>query len=421
VAFVLEKARFDREIAAYLKEAREQYDLLEGQLILESTAAGVVEQIDQLFQLNQRTAYYNIVSPLLMQVYHQLAKRSLERKGVDYTRINWLEGWEDRAEYNPVPHLRRLGAMYRELNPIERRALASGRELSSISLDLFNRHFWAFLNQFGHLSDSGNDFAVPPWEETPEVVLGMIAEFADDPNSERSNHRVSSDLELLPKGAFVERAVQASRHREQISFLFTLGVNLFRRAYRLIGEFLQEWGWLDEVDDVFYLEHKELASAIRQHNPESSFVELVRERKQEYAQFEQMTPPPIIYGEQPPPIMEDVRSTWRGIPASRGVYRGEVCVVKGTSEFSKVVDGCVLVIPYSDVSWTPLFARAGAVVAEAGGMLSHSSIVAREYGIPAIVSVPHATKLEDGTMATVDGYTGSIILHETAVGEGKSV
>ena len=92
-------------------------------------------------------------------------------------------------------------------------------------------------------------------------------------------------------------------------------------------------------------------------------------------------------------------------------------MVKGLGDFHKVIDGCVLVIPYSDVSWTPLFARAGALIAEAGGVLSHSSIVAREYGIPAIVSVPHATRLMDGIEVTVDGYTGNIILHDTVLAE----
>lgn len=74
-------------------------------------------------------------------------------------------------------------------------------------------------------------------------------------------------------------------------------------------------------------------------------------------------------------------------------------------------DGDVLVVPFSDVGWTPLFARAGAVIAESGGMLSHSSIIAREYGIPAVVSVSGALSLPDDTCVTVDGFTGEITVH----------
>jgi len=73
--------------------------------------------------------------------------------------------------------------------------------------------------------------------------------------------------------------------------------------------------------------------------------------------------------------------------------------------------GDVLVIPYSDIGWSTLFAQAGAVVAESGGILSHSSIVAREYNIPAVVSVPGACSLADGALVTVDGYKGEVIVH----------
>ena len=87
-------------------------------------------------------------------------------------------------------------------------------------------------------------------------------------------------------------------------------------------------------------------------------------------------------------------------------------MVKGIQDFTKVNHGDVLVIPYSDVGWTPLFARAGAVVAESGGLLSHSSIVAREYNIPAVVSVEGATLMPDETTVTVDGHKGEVLIHK---------
>jgi pyruvate,water dikinase len=87
-------------------------------------------------------------------------------------------------------------------------------------------------------------------------------------------------------------------------------------------------------------------------------------------------------------------------------------VVRGIQDFDKLRSGDVLVIPFSDVGWTPLFARAGAVISESGGMLSHSSIVAREYNIPAIVSVPQACQLLDDSIVSVDGFKGEIFVHE---------
>ena len=97
-----------------------------------------------------------------------------------------------------------------------------------------------------------------------------------------------------------------------------------------------------------------------------------------------------------------------GVATSRGRHRGTLRVVTGIDDAHRVEPGDVIAIPFSDVGWTPLFARAGAVIAEAGGMLSHSSIVAREYLIPCVVSVPRATALPDGATVVVDGYTGTI-------------
>ena len=86
-------------------------------------------------------------------------------------------------------------------------------------------------------------------------------------------------------------------------------------------------------------------------------------------------------------------------------------MIQSLSQFEQLQPGDVLVIPYSDVSWTPLFSKAGAVVAESGGILSHSSIVAREHQLPAVVSVTGACQLlTDGMMVLIDGYKGEVIL-----------
>jgi len=100
----------------------------------------------------------------------------------------------------------------------------------------------------------------------------------------------------------------------------------------------------------------------------------------------------------------------RGIGTSRGVFEGTARAIRSMDDFGSLRDEEVLVVPFSDMAWTPLFARAGAVVAEAGGLLSHSSIVAREKGIPAVVSVPNACALLDGREVRVDGLQGTVKL-----------
>jgi pyruvate,water dikinase len=140
-------------------------------------------------------------------------------------------------------------------------------------------------------------------------------------------------------------------------------------------------------------------------------VEVTRHKK-DMERFENILIPTVIYGDEIPPVREPNMDVLSGIPTSIGHYTGKVKVVKGIQDFTKVNHGDVLVIPYSDVGWTPLFARAGAIVAESGGLLSHSSIVAREYNIPAVVSVEGATLMPDETTVTVDGHKGEVLIHK---------
>jgi pyruvate,water dikinase len=137
----------------------------------------------------------------------------------------------------------------------------------------------------------------------------------------------------------------------------------------------------------------------------------IAQRQQEIDRVRDMIPPSSIYGDTPAPIETQPGDKLSGTPTSRGYYQGAARVVRGIKDFEKVQAGDVLIVPFSDVGWTPLFSRAGAVIAESGGMLSHSSIVAREYDIPAVVSVSGACQIADGTLVTVDGYRGEVIIH----------
>ncbi len=141
---------------------------------------------------------------------------------------------------------------------------------------------------------------------------------------------------------------------------------------------------------------------------ELDYTDRVAVRQKEMDACRDVALPSIIYGNLPPPIDLPAAIILAGTPTSRGYYQGPVRVIAGLHEFDKLQAGDVLVIPFSDVGWTPLFAKAGAVIAESGGILSHSSIIAREYNIPAVVSVPGACRLKEGTVVTVDGYGGRI-------------
>jgi pyruvate,water dikinase len=208
----------------------------------------------------------------------------------------------------------------------------------------------------------------------------------------------------------VRRTRQFRWYREAVSSLYTYGYGLFRPYFLALGQRLVSRGLLDSAEDVFYLTVEEARSAVHDGAAALNSQAIAQERRAEMASAQDVLPPDIVYGDEEIPIETNATGTVRGVPTSRGHYTGPARIIRGLDEFEKLAEGDVLVIPYSDVGWTPLFAKAAAVVAEAGGMLSHSSIVAREYGIPAVVSVPGALNIQDGAMVTVDGYRGEIIV-----------
>jgi len=122
----------------------------------------------------------------------------------------------------------------------------------------------------------------------------------------------------------------------------------------------------------------------------------------------------VIIGAEAPSLQpKKVLHRFKGVAASTGYYQGRVTTVSGVQDFKKIREGDVLVIPYSDVGWTPLFVHAGAVISGAGGMLSHAAIVAREYRMPAVVSVRGISNLADGTTVAVDGFKGEVLIIPT--------
>ncbi|HSJ57661.1 MAG TPA: PEP-utilizing enzyme, partial [Anaerolineae bacterium] len=273
-----------------------------------------------------------------------------------------------------------------------------------------------FLERFGHLSDSGNDFSHRPWRESPDLVLQMIANHT--PVEPAAAGKVQfQDLSMpavrwpLFKSLY-HRARHFRFYREAVSSLYTFGYGLFRDHFLALGEHLARRGIIAQRDDIFYLYLDQVREIVQAGHLAPDHRSVVKERMAEIDGARDLIPPGIVYGGQAPPLTPHEGRGFKGTPTSRGYYTGPARVARGIQDMGKVQKGDVLVVPYSDVGWTPLFTRAGAVIAESGGILSHSSIIAREYGIPAVVSVPGACQLADGTLVTVDGYRGDILIHE---------
>ena len=416
---VIGKARFSARVAALLPQARAQYAGIAAQPLDHLAESDILAQIDDLYQLTQQVAYYNIVTPLLMQIYNGLLGALLSRQGIDLAQMDITGGLDGLREFDPGPHLAQLHQEFFNLDPalqerVRRVDYATFCDMDGV--ERFRHDLERFIVQFGHLSDSGNDFSSVPWRETPELVVRMSADYTEPASGEKAS-RTFQDLKLpawrrLYLQPLYTRARRFRLHREAVSSLYTYGYGLFRRHFLTLGARLTQRGAIDHRDNIMYLQLHEIRRAVQDAHRDGRYREAIEERKRSMERCRAITPPTVIYGDEPLPPHTGSARDLSGTPTSRGQYTGPVRVVRGIGDLDKVAPGDVLVVPYSDVGWTPLFAKAGAVVAESGGILSHSSIIAREYAIPAVVSVHGACSLEDGTLVTVDGYRGTVTVNE---------
>jgi pyruvate,water dikinase len=247
------------------------------------------------------------------------------------------------------------------------------------------------------------------------MVLQLVVDF--EPTREEGKKMTLSDLAAkgevnFPLKLFYKRAREFRLLREQVSGLYTHGYGLFRYYFLALGKQFFRRGLIESPEDVFYLTYNQVRELVNGMTPSEDLRLEISTHKSDMERYSTILIPTIIYGDEIPPVREPNMDVLTGIPTSIGHYTGRVKVVKGIQDFSKINQGDVLVVPYSDIGWSPLFARAGAVVAESGGLLSHSSIVAREYNIPAVVSVEGATLMADDTTVTVDGHKGEVLIHK---------
>jgi pyruvate,water dikinase len=393
--------RYDRELDRILPGLEQRTTEIEARPLAARTDDQLVDQMAELEQLVERLAFCNIVAPLLMNGYGALLSRRLRRRGIDPHTVDPAAGDPQLERYDPKPHLARLAEALAHLDEPTRSAAVRG-DLGAIPGGA------EFVARFGHLSDSGNDFSTVPWREDPTRLVPLLTSAAPTGGSALPRGAAAPSLSG-PDRAIARRAGRFRVERERVSYAFTRGYGLFRPTVLEMGARLVARGALDSVDDVFLLTRRELEQALIAPAP-TGLADLVGRRRAEIAEVRDLAMPAVIYGDDfTPAPAADPDHSLVGIPASRGIHRATARVVAGIEAAGRVQDGDVLVIPYSDVGWTPMLARAGAIVAESGGLLSHSSILARELGIPCVVSVHGAMGIPDGALVRVDGYTGGVI------------
>jgi len=294
-----------------------------------------------------------------------------------------------------------------------------------------------FMERHGHHTRGEIELASPRWSETPDYVLGFVrselggGHMRDLDAEEAKRSRLCADLAAecrrrlgnpIKRLAFdyvLDQARRAAALRENLKSEAMRFWGFFRALALHIGDRLRRKGALDARDDVFFLKVEEILAAL-QRDDRASLRDAVALRRADYEKNSIVNPPPVVAGtfdpERPGETVAGSASraggaadVWTGVPVSPGRARGRARVILRSDTGQHVLAGEILVAPFTDPGWVPYFVPAAAIVMDQGGLLSHGSIIAREYGIPAVVNVGPATKaIRTGDIIEVDGDRGVV-------------
>ena len=260
---------------------------------------------------------------------------------------------------------------------------------------------------------------LPPEGAAPSLTHARVVQARQAAEAEAAEALASTPRRLRAFRRLLADAQHLVPIREEQVSELTIAWPVMRRAVLRMGEALAAAGVIADADDVFFLTRDETLTAIAGDDRDRTIdVASRRAARDEHAR---LVPPPFIGRVNPilgkvwdafPGLIGAVRSETAlvsGVPASPGRVTGLVRVIRGPHQFDELQPGEILVAPLTAPAWTPLFTRAAAVVTDVGSAAAHASIIAREYGIPAVVGCGDATaRLRTGMRVTVDGGTGNV-------------
>ena len=290
----------------------------------------------------------------------------------------------------------------------------------------------AFLDGYGMRCVGEIDITRPRWSERPTtlvpIILGNVKNFElgagerrfeqGRREAEKREQELLMRLRLLPDGErkaeeakrMIDRVRTFMGYREYPKYGMVSRYFVYKQAMMDEAERLVQAHVLDEKDDIFYLTFQELHDVVRTSQVDD---QLIRQRQDAFRSYQALTPPRVLTSDG-----EVIAGAYRrddspagalvGLPVSAGTIEGRARVVLDMAE-ADLEAGDILVTAYTDPSWTPLFVAIAGLVTEVGGLMTHGAVIAREYGLPAVVGVEHATRLiRDGQRIRVHGTDGYV-------------
>ena len=293
----------------------------------------------------------------------------------------------------------------------------------------FVKAWQEFLETFGHRAVYEVEMANPRWREQPDYLFKVLATYASLPQArapfdpeEQARRRQAAEQEvcrlLMPWRrawfrATLRRTQAFSRLRENSKSHLVQLIDIGRLMALRAAHFLMQDGLLEDAEAIFYLRIEEVQTALRDAMPVETVRHLITQRRLERQRDAARHLPDLFVGERPlyAESLPTQGTVLTGLPSSPGRVTGIARVLYSPQEGTRLQPGEILVAPSTDPGWTPLFLLASGLVMETGGYLSHGAIVAREYGIPAVLNIPLATqRIPDGSSILLDGAQGVVHL-----------
>jgi len=290
----------------------------------------------------------------------------------------------------------------------------------------------AYLDTYGMRCVGEIDITRPRWSESPTtlvpMILGNIKNFEPGAGKRRleqgrqearkKEQELLERLRVLPDGErkaeevkrMIDRVWTFSGYREYPKYGIVIRYFVYKQALLEEAERLVQAHLLREKEDIFYLTLQELHDVVSTHQVDD---QLIRRREDAFRSYQALTPPRVLTSDG-----EVIAGGYRrddlpagalvGLPVSAGTIEGRARVIVDIAQ-ADLEAGDILVTAYTDPSWTPLFVAITGLVTEVGGLMTHGAVIAREYGLPAVVGVEHATELiRDGQQIRVHGTDGYV-------------
>lgn len=353
-----------------------------------------------------------------------MAQLKLERQMAQGLANTWLTGIGSIESADPLVKLEHLAGLIKSFL-----ALSNPNQMSAHDFLLWINHqapakvksAWNdFILRHGHRGIREAELSTPAWEHDKELLAQLLLQLMAIP--EKANFETEGQTQGLKEGFFVQKPtgllltyfLKQARNsvikREKSKALSIKLLSRLKKGYRTWGKWACKIGILEKEEDVFFLLTNEIEEASR------SRLDLklkVQGRRASYELCRELHFNDLMHGKPFPIFQQKSNSSneneWQGVPVSPGMATGIVKVVKTTSDAANLEPDNILVSSFTDIGWTPYYSVVKGLLTEMGSPLSHGAVVAREYGLPAVVGVPGiCSELKDGDRIELNGLLGLV-------------